>query len=76
MYVVNEQGKVIDLRDLFTHHPPKGDQKDRYESIRIAALEFGKVVLKRSPSSREQTHALNKIREAVMWAHAAIACNE
>jgi hypothetical protein len=73
---LQDQGKVIDLKHLFTYHPPKEGQAERYEQIRVAALNFGKVVCKLSPSSREQTHALNKIREAVMWANAAIALNE
>lgn len=66
----------IDLGKLFTYHPPKGDQGVRYERIRDEAHIFAHLIMENSLASREQTHALNKIQEAVMWANAGIARNE
>lgn len=65
-----------DLERLFTYHAPKGDQGERYEHIRLAAKLFAETIVDLSPPSREQTHAINKIQEAVMWANAGIARNE
>jgi hypothetical protein len=66
----------ISLDKVFTYHPPKGDQAARYERIRGAALSFAALICDLSPESRERTHAINKIQEAVMWANAGIARNE
>jgi hypothetical protein len=66
----------IDLEKVFKYHAPKGDQAGRYESIRDAAKDFAETIINLSPPSREQTHAINKIQEAVMWANAGIARNE
>lgn len=60
----------------FTYHPPKGDQVDRYKQIRDMGYEFAKVICNNSQPSREQSLALTKIDEAVMWANAGIARNE
>lgn len=68
--------KEPNLDSWFSYHPPIGDQATRYERIREAAKYFAAAIVDLSMSSRERTHALNHIREAVMWANAGIACNE
>ena len=65
-----------DLDNLFTHHPPFDDQVERYEELRASAKDFATDIMARVPSSPERSTALRKIREAVMWANAGIACNE
>jgi hypothetical protein len=65
-----------ELVGLFTYHPPKDDQPVRYGLIRSAALDFARLVLANTPPCADQTAAIRKIREAVMTANAAIACNE
>ena len=45
-----------------------------YEAIRAAGREFARVVVALTPPSADQTTAVRTIREAVMWANAAIAC--
>jgi hypothetical protein len=62
-----------DLTQFFTYHPPKGDQPERYNAIRDAALVFAKVVLANAPAGPDQTVAVRKLRECVMTANAAIA---
>ena len=65
-----------ELDNLFTYHAPKGDQTLRYEEIRHAAKMLGKAIIDNTPKSADQTAAIRKVREAMMTANAAIACNE
>jgi hypothetical protein len=62
-----------EIKNLFTYHPPKPDQVPKYEEIRKAAHAFAVVVNGLTPAGQEQQAALVRIREAVMWANAAIA---
>jgi hypothetical protein len=63
-----------DLHNWFTYHAPDDEQAGRYAEIREAAMEFATVILSNTPSSADQTAAIRKVREAVMTANAAIAC--
>ena len=60
----------------FTYHPPRPDQVPRYGYLRDAAMELACMIGTLTPESREQSLALTKLEEAVMWANAAIARNE
>jgi hypothetical protein len=60
----------------FTYHPPKGDQQDRYDIIRAKAREFAHFLVSYTPESREQSLALTRLEESVMFANASIARNE
>jgi hypothetical protein len=64
------------IQKAFTYHPPKEGQPERYEHIREYAKSLARCVQDCTPESREQSLALTKIEEAVMWANAAIARNE
>jgi hypothetical protein len=65
------------LEQAFTYHPPAGDdQVARYNLLRDQARTMASNVMQFTQSSREQSLALTKIEEAVMWANAAIARNE
>jgi hypothetical protein len=63
------------LNNTFSYHKPEGDQPQRYEQIREAGKFFAEVVILNTPPSADQAAAIRKIREAVMTANAAIACN-
>lgn len=65
-----------ELDNLFSYHPPKGDQVPRYTEIREAGKALAVKILECTPSGADQTAAINKVRETVMFANAAIACNE
>ena len=67
---------AADIDNWFKYHAPTDDQKNRYAKIRAEARHFAHVVQKLTPACADQTAALRKIREAVMTANAAIACNE
>lgn len=65
---------AADLEHWFTYHTPTVEQVGQYERVRFAALQFAHVILVETPPSADQTVAIRKIREAVMTANAAIAC--
>ena len=65
-----------ELNNIFTYHPPRGNQTERYQEIRDAGHALAVVIHKCTPSCADQTAAIRKIREAVMTANAAIAINE
>ena len=56
----------FDLDNLFTHHPPFGDQVKRYHVIRTAGKDLASVILAHVPASPERSTAIAKIREAIM----------
>lgn len=59
---------------VFKYHQPKEGQPAKYEAIREAAKQFALVVARNTPRCPDQTVSIRKIREAVMTANAAIAC--
>jgi hypothetical protein len=62
---------------LFTYHAPFGDQVKRYGILRGLGADLADAILLFTPAgSREQTLAIDNLRQAIMWANAAIACNE
>lgn len=65
-----------DLGNRFTYHRPTDEQIPRYEAIRNFGGRFAMLITEKTPASREQSLAITKIEEAVMWANAAIARNE
>lgn len=64
------------IDNLFSYHPPKGDQVARYNLIREKAREFAQIINENTPPSAEQTLAIRKLHDSVMQANAAIAVNE
>ena len=64
------------LLHRYMHHPPHGDQADRYARIRQAVLACARTIRDLSPCSPEQSRALNALDEAMMLANAAVARNE
>lgn len=64
------------LLRLFTYHAPKDSQPARYTRLRQHAYDLAREIALETPEGREQSLALTKIEEAIMWANAAIARNE
>jgi len=63
------------IDNWFTYHPPKdGAQVAAYARIREAGKAFAEAVVRETPASADQTAAIRLIREAVMTANAALAC--
>lgn len=62
------------LDNWFTHHPPTHAQVEQYNTLRMAAFQFAKIIRDTCPPSADTTTAIRKVREAVMIANASIAC--
>lgn len=65
-----------ELVKRFTYHAPKSDQPVRYQALRNGGLELARKITAMSPPGRDQSLALTKLDEAIMWANAAIARGE
>lgn len=65
-----------EIDTMFTYHPPKPGQPEKYRAIRDKAKELATVIFEMTPDSREQAIAYSKLDEVVMWANAAIARRE
>lgn len=63
----------MDIEHVFTYQPPKPEQIQHYEAIREAGKIFARAILDNSPPNDDQSIALLRVREAVMFANAAIA---
>ena len=75
MYEIKpEQQKRLD--NDFTYHKTLAHQPARYSEIRNEVKNLAHMILCLTPPSREQSLAMTKLEEAVMWANAAIARNE
>jgi hypothetical protein len=64
------------LINRFQYHHPRNDQNGRYEDLRLGALKLAIQISENTPVSREQSLALTKLEECIMFANAAIARNE
>lgn len=63
-----------DIDRWFTYHAPTSDQVPVYEEIRNAGWALAHQIRGSCPNSRERDIAIDKLREAVMWANASVAC--
>ena len=61
------------LDELFTYHPPTGDQPARYLRIREAGKQLARVIHLELEAGPDRSAAIRKVREAVMTANASIA---
>lgn len=64
------------IENAFVYHAPKEGQPEKYTTLRTMAKELALKIDALCPESREQSLALTKLEEAIMWANAAIARNE
>lgn len=65
-----------DIDRIYTYHPPKPGQPERYGKIRAKAKELAELIDAECPQSRERSIAMTDLENAVMWANASIARNE
>jgi hypothetical protein len=65
------------LEHWFTYHPPNVEKGDieAYQRIRDAGFNLAYTIISNTPPCADQTAAIRKIREAVMTANAARACD-
>jgi len=72
---IKEMSKVELTEDIFTYHPPRPGQEEKYAAIRAAGKSMAMVILATCPQCADRTDAIRKVREAVMTANASIALN-
>ena len=63
------------LDNWFVYHTPSPEQIPKYGAIREAGKKLAEAILENTPSSADQSAAIRHVREAVMTANAAIACD-
>jgi tRNA(Ile)-lysidine synthase TilS/MesJ len=68
--------KRYKIEKNFTYHPPKGNQQERYISLRNKAKELAIHIVETCPDSRERSLALTSLENSIFWANASIARNE
>jgi hypothetical protein len=68
--------KLKQVETSFTYHSPKGNQQERYVALRDKAKELALDILHFVPPGREQSTAITKLEETIMWANKGIACGE
>ena len=64
----------LNIDEWFMYHPPTEEQVGKYTRIRNKAKELAELIVEETPPSADQTAAIRKLRECVMTANAAIAC--
>lgn len=64
------------IENMFTYHPPKGDQADRYTKLRGVAKEFAHLIVELCPDSPERVQALTGLQATVLFANASIALHD
>jgi hypothetical protein len=67
---------VKELENRFTYHSPKDGQPQKYTALRTKGKELAEMINSMVPESREQSLAITKLEEAIMWANAGIARRE
>lgn len=63
------------LDNWFTYHETQPGQVEKYVALREAAKAFAVAIVELTPPSADQSAAIRHVREAVMTANAAIACD-
>lgn len=63
------------IENWFTYHSPSPEQLPRYQNLREAGKHLALTILSNTPPGPDQTAAIRKVREAVMTANQAIACD-
>lgn len=75
MYTPSE--KILKQIEVdFVYHAPKGNQAERYVTLREAAKEYALLIAELTPESRDQSLALTHLKLTSMLVNSAIACNE
>ena len=60
------------LAELFSYHPPTPNTLPKFAAINQAAKNFAEVILQNCPPGADRTVVINCIRNARMFANAAI----
>lgn len=69
----NDINECID--NWFTYHAPSQEQIPKYGELRQAGKTLAETIVRLCPMGADTMDAVRKVREAIMTANAAIACN-
>jgi len=64
------------IENNFTYHAPSERKIGQHQMIRDAGKTYANIILHNVPEGREQSLAMTKLEEVVMWANAGIARTE
>jgi len=70
---MREMTKAEITEQVFTYHPARPDQDEKYAAIRAAGKSLVTTIIATCPQCADRTAAIRKVREAVMTANASIA---
>jgi len=73
---VGPMAKVEQIHKSFTYHKPMESQIPKYETLRETGKTLALKICDLVPPGREQSTAIAKLEEAIMWANKGIACGE
>jgi hypothetical protein len=65
--------KAQEVADSFTYHAPKNGQIEKYKELRDLGKQLAFLILDVVPGGREQSTAITKLEETIMWANKGIA---
>lgn len=60
------------IATIFSAYLPDSDQADSLHQLRHKAWELADAILKMTPDSPEQSVAIGRVREAMMYAESAV----
>ena len=76
MKIVKKASPENEIEINFTYHIPKGNQQEKYKSLRTKSKELAYIFNELCPDSKEKELAMVRLEEALMWANASIARHE
>lgn len=62
------------IENWFTHHPRTAEQRGHHAALHDCVRNTAMAILNHTPPCAEQTLAIRKLQESMMWADTAIAC--
>lgn len=65
--------KDLTRRLMYNPSASSPDKVPKYAELRNRALDYAESILRLTPETREQSAAITKLEESLMWAIAAIA---
>lgn len=74
--MIMETNQRVVVEDMFTYHPPKPGQPEKYGALRSKAKELAYLINDLCPVSSEKVRAREKLQEVIFLANAAIALHE
>lgn len=75
-HTYTQEQRLARLNRSLTNQTPTLEQVNRIELLRDVAQAFGVAVIENTPESREQSLAITKLEESLMWAIKAIVLEE